>query len=48
MLYSTKDKTLVYKLDTTANDLRSRDNALAAVTPRIAKRLQREGLLPDK
>jgi hypothetical protein len=48
MLYSTQDKSLVYKLDTTANDLRSRDNALAAVTPRIAKRLQREGLLPDK
>jgi hypothetical protein len=47
LLYSTHDKALVYKLDTTAKDLRSRDTALAAVTPPIAKRLQREGLLPD-
>jgi hypothetical protein len=48
MLYSTRDRTLVYKLDTKAKDLRSRDTALAAVTPLIAKRLQSEGLLPDK
>lgn len=47
MLYATRDKTLVYELSTTANDLSSRDNALAAITPPIAQRLQREGLLPQ-
>jgi hypothetical protein len=45
MLYATSDKSLVYKLGTTAKDLSSRDNALASVTPLIAKRLQRAGLL---
>jgi hypothetical protein len=45
MLYATRDATLVYQLDTTASDLRSRDNALAAITPPIAEQLQRDGLL---
>ncbi|MCP4090803.1 MAG: hypothetical protein GY746_13590 [Gammaproteobacteria bacterium] len=47
MLYATQNKTLVYKLITTAHDLYSSDNAFAEITPRIAKRLQDEGLLPD-
>ncbi len=45
MLYATRDAQLVYQLNTTATDLRSRDNALAAITPPIAARLQRDGLL---
>jgi hypothetical protein len=45
MLFSTHDEALVYELTTTANDLSSRDNALATVTPPIAEQLQRDGLL---
>ena len=45
MLYATSDATLVYELNTTAHDLHSREGALASITPPIAKRLQREGLI---
>ena len=45
LLYATSDATLVYELETTAHDMHSRDDALASITPRIAERLQREGLL---
>ena len=44
-LYATRDASRVYNLKTTANDLHSRESALAAITPPIAKRLQRDGLL---
>jgi len=45
-LYATSDASPVYTLKTTANDLNSRQSALAAITPPIAARLQRVGLLP--
>jgi hypothetical protein len=45
MLYATRDATLVYQLNTTASDLRSRDNALGTITPPIAEQLQKAGLL---
>jgi hypothetical protein len=44
-LYATRDASPVYTLITTATDLRSRESALAAITPPIAERLQRDGLL---
>jgi hypothetical protein len=45
MLYAVKDASLVYELDTTARDLHSRGDALASITPPIAKRLEKAGLL---
>lgn len=46
MLYATSDRSLVYVVNTTATDLHARDAALAAITPPIAERLQRAGLIP--
>jgi hypothetical protein len=45
MLYATSDATLVYQMTTTAHDLYSRDSGLSTVTPPIAKRLQKAGLI---
>jgi hypothetical protein len=45
MLFAVPGATLVYELDTTANDLHSREDALASITPPIAERLKDEGLL---
>jgi hypothetical protein len=45
-LYATSDASPVYTLKTIATDLRTRESALAAITTPIAKRLQRDGLLP--
>lgn len=45
MLYATSDATLVYELTTTAEDLHSRDQALATITEPIADRLRGDGLI---
>jgi len=45
MFFATSDASLVYTLKTIASDLHSRESALAAITPPIAERLQRDGLL---
>ncbi len=44
-LFETKGATLVYGLDTKAKDLQSRGMALAEITPAIAERLRRDGLI---
>jgi len=48
MLYAASDATLVYELTTDARGLRSRDNGLGRITPQIAERLQKDGLLRSK
>jgi len=45
MLYAASDASMVYELFTSAKNLHSRDDALITITPPIAGRLQREGLL---
>jgi len=45
MLYATSNAALVYEISTTASDLASRDKGLAAITPPIAQRLKKDGLL---
>ncbi|MEO7386172.1 MAG: hypothetical protein ABIX37_04485 [Gammaproteobacteria bacterium] len=44
-LFETRGATLVYSLETKAKDVRSRELALAEITPAIADRLHRDGLL---
>ncbi|MDH4023278.1 MAG: hypothetical protein OEV14_09135 [Gammaproteobacteria bacterium] len=44
-LFETRGATLVYSLDTKAKNLESRDMALAEITPAIAERLQKDGLV---
>lgn len=44
-LFETRGATLVYSLDTKAKNLESREMALAGITPAIADRLLRDGLL---
>jgi len=44
-VFETGNATLIYTLTTKAKDLPSRSMALAEITPEIAERLQREGLL---
>lgn len=44
-LYETRGPTLVYTLDTTARDLKSRDEGLSMLTAPIADRLRRDGLI---
>ena len=45
MLFETRDATMVYEVVTAANDLHSREDALASITPPIARKLDRAGLL---
>jgi hypothetical protein len=44
-LYETQGSTMVYTMTTKARDLDSRQAALADITPPIAERLRREGLI---
>jgi hypothetical protein len=44
-LFETRGATLAYSLDTKAKNLESRDKALAEITPAIAERLQKDGLV---
>lgn len=44
-LFETRDATLVYSLDTKAKNLDSREMAIAEITPAIADRLARDGLI---
>ena len=44
-LYDARDATLIYSVDTTARDLDSPQSALATITPPIAERLRKEGLI---
>jgi len=44
-LFETRGATLVYSLDTKAKNLASREMALAEITPAIAERLQKDGLI---
>jgi hypothetical protein len=44
-LYETRGASVVYSLTTKARDIRSRADGLAMVTPPIADRLRREGLI---
>jgi len=44
-LFETGGATLVYSVDTKASNLDSREMALAEITPAIAERLQRDGML---
>ena len=44
-VYETKGAALIYTLDTKAKNLASREMALAQITPAIAERLHREGLV---
>lgn len=45
MLYETAGATMVYEIITTADDLSSRENALASITPPIADDLRDAGLI---
>ena len=45
MVFDTSDASMVYEIRTTAKDLRSRDDALAHITPPIAEELRDAGLI---
>ena len=45
MLYETRGATVVYSMTTKARDIQSRADGLAMVTPPIADKLRREGLI---
>lgn len=45
MLYDARDASLVYQMETTARDLRSRVAALAELTGPMAERLRRDGVI---
>lgn len=44
-LYETRGATVVYTVDTKVRDIQSTDTGLAELTPQIAKRLRRDGLI---
>jgi len=44
-LYETRGETVVYTVDTKVSDIGSTDAGLAALTPQIAKRLRKDGLI---
>jgi len=44
-VYETKGATVVYKVDTSAKNLESRDEALTTITAPIAERLRHDGLI---
>ena len=44
-LFETSGGTMVYEIITTAHDLQSRDQALAAITAPIAERMRRDGVI---
>jgi hypothetical protein len=44
-VFETKGATIVYKVDTSAKNLESRDEALATITAPIAEQLRRDGLI---
>jgi hypothetical protein len=44
-VYETKGATVVYKVDTSAKNLESRDEALATITAPIAEQMRRDGLI---
>lgn len=45
MVFDTSDASMVYEIRTTAKDLRSRDDALAHITPPIAEELRGAGII---
>ncbi len=44
-VYETRGATMVYSVETKAKNLESREQALVDITPAIAERLRRDGLV---